>query len=550
MTALAALTACDSDSFLSQVQGHYEGSLTDHSDGKTYKETSVFADIDSSDTPLTLAVKDAKGNTGISLQISDVADDALTLQSSLGLKQAVRLALDTNVPGSECFRGVSDVKITLCATAPEISLEIQNLKDGTDILSVVLHHFDRNGVIPPAEKPRAFTLSEAINRARTLSFASRIEFEHVVQAKLYARASYLHLLPQITMSTILNNVTVAPLNFVGTFTAALQDIGDLAPFLIPSRWFQADANEQQSKAEQDTQILMKLDTGVQVEGLFYAYDRDKKSRDLTRQFLLQLVDPDHPDTGIRHEIKTREDYGQIAEGSTLNIDLIVNQVQQSLGILEQVTTEDRGAISQSLGYYNPTTVSDATIDAELVPIEQAQPADFNTINAVASCQNPNGDCRSYELQQMDYLIAEAKDAKTLRYFAWLDPNLDPTVGSTLGFALPTELEINNSQIKELTIDRQQLQSVLSGKVLNAVTDLNQALSTYQLAQAGVKEAQNLLNLTMVNLGHGVNEDMFALTTALQNLLNANITLQTSIANYRVARSEIDRLLLQGYYAKF
>ncbi len=125
---------------------------------------------------------------------------------------------------------------------------------------------------------------------------------------------------------------------------------------------------------------------------------------------------------------------------------------------------------------------------------------------------------------------------------------DPSLG--LGFALPSEIELSSSQIRELRIDRQQLQSLLSSKVLNAVTDYQQALSSYKIAQEGVSKAAELRDITITNIETGVSNDLFGLVSSLQNLLSANISLQTAIANYRVARSEIDRLLLQGHYANF
>ena len=537
MLVLAVLPSCDSSGPpIFQVSGHYEGSLTDHSDGKTYRQTPVCTDISSEPTTApAIVVMDGSGTAKLTLQISNVTDTGLTVQSTPGMVQPMDLTLDSS---SQCYLGSVGVKVTLCVTQPEITLEVQNPYDNSDLMSLVLYQFKTGDAAQVQETPQAYTLTGAITRARTMSFASRIEFEHVVQAKLAAQAAYLHLLPQITMSTIANSISPAPLSFVGTFQTALQSIGDLAPFLLPSRWLQAAATEQQSKAEQDSEILMRLDTGVQVEGLFYAYARDKKTRELTQAFLAQLIDPN---TGIRHEVKVREDLGQLPVGSTLTIDSIINQTQQNLSVLNQVTSEDLSSISQTLGYFNPTTVTDAAIDTELVPIATAKPIDFNTVNSAALN-------RSYELDQMDYLINAANETKTAKYFEWLDPAGDPNLG--LGAALPVNIELSQSQIQELNIDKQQLQSILSQKVFNAVTDYSQALDNYRGAQDGLAIQTNLLATEMANLKTGVNVDLFGLVSILQNYLAAQIMIESSNANYRVARSEVDRLLLEGYYANF
>ena len=507
------------------LSGHYEGALTNHLDGKTYSQTAVNADIAAHEKfPVTVAIKDERGTPRLTFTVSNVTRKSITFLSSIGMTTAIKLAVD---PITECFVGVGVQKIILCAEGPEVSFEIQNPKDGTSQLSLVMHHFNKSDSAPPQEISQSFSLTKAISQARTKSFTSRIEFEHLVQAKARAKAAYLHLLPQITLGTIANNLTPS-------FSSILGAIGDLAPFLLPGRWIEADQAVQQSKAEQDASLLMRLDMGVQVEGLFYAYARDSKTRDLTHDIFTRA-------TAIRDEVKVREDLGQLPLGSTANLDSILNQIQQNLTVLDQVKAEDLASISQTLGFFSPTAVGDAVIDAELVPIDNAPPVDFKVINAAALD-------RAIELDQMDDLIVAATDAKKASYFSWLDPYGDPSLG--LGFALPSQVTVLKSQKNELKTARGQLEQIVSQKAFSATVDYEQALASYKTANEGMSIQQNRLDTMMSNLNAGVKVDFFGLIGILQDYLSGEISIEAARANYRVARAEIDRLLLQGYYAKF
>ena len=445
---------------ISQVSGHYEGSMTTHLDNGPYALTPLAADISRENgTLFRVTPRDKSGNVRITLEVTAIHGSTITLSSSLGMKEPMPLVLQND---TQCFAGKADLLVTLCANDGNLSFEILNSVDHSSVLSLVLHHFSPNEAAPVNEQPRSFTLTQAVERARTQSFSSRIEFEHVIQAKARAKAAYLHLLPQITLGTVVNNI-------VPTFSSVLSAIGDLAPFLLPDHWLQARAAADMSRAEHDTDILMRLSVGAQVEGLYYTYARDLKTRDLTQDTLKRTI-------GIRNEVKIREDLGQLPVGSTANMDSIINQIQESLTVMGQVLAEDLASISQTLGFYDSNTVTGATIDTETVPIENAAAVDYKTINAAALS-------RSFELDQMDFLIASAQAGKSAQYYSWLDPYGDPSLG--LGPALHSELEVTRSQIRELQIDKQQLQSILSQKVFNAVTDYGQALQGYQTAKDGM-----------------------------------------------------------------
>lgn len=520
---LLALSGCDQNGSLSLNSGHYEGTLTTHL-RSTYNQTPVKADIQTVQDPIELTFVDPSNQPALQIEIRRSGSDSITVKSQVATaNEEVSLRL-----GSDCFSGKTQKggSVTLCAAESGFSFEVSD-ENSVPVLSLSVFQFPVAKSSPNPEPARNFTLTDAIARARSQSFGSKIEFEHVVQAKALSRAAYLHLLPQITLGTVVNNITPS-------FSSILGSIGDLAPFLLPNRWLAASQAADQSKAEQDTQRIMRLDMGVNVEGLFYAYARDKATRELTGATLDKA-------TSVRNEVKIREELGLLAAGSTDNMNSSINQIEQSLLVLDQVLAEDLSAISQALGYFSPKQVLDAVIDQETSPIESAPSVSYDDINALALN-------RSFEVDQLNWLIDSAQKGKETKYFTWLDPAGDPNLG--LGAALGSQIEVSNSQIHELEIDREQLKSILSQKVFNGVTNYQQAVSAFTESKKGISIQERRMNQALSDLETGKRVDFFGLVSIFQDYLAAEISIESARANYRVARSQLERLTLKGYYGQF
>ena len=127
--------------------------------------------------------------------------------------------------------------------------------------------------VPETVEPRIYTLAEAMDAAFNKSFESRLEYENVIQAKQRAKAAHLSLLPHLGVGTVINAITPSVTGYIAS-------IGDLAPFLLPSRWFLAKQGTAQYEAEKVTLKIMRADLGATVEQFAYALQRDKEIADL------------------------------------------------------------------------------------------------------------------------------------------------------------------------------------------------------------------------------------------------------------------------------
>jgi hypothetical protein len=517
------LGACNSNgSDILQISGDYTGTLITHS-GLSLQTKQVSLHIPSPQAGSKgVTLTDASGASILQLAFTNQNKFGFTLVSSEALSSEVPLKFD---PSTTCYLDATLEAVKLCVTAPEITFEINDAQ-GSELLSLIL--YPTSSVNPvQVEPPQTFTLSQAIERAQKMSFQSKIEFEYVLQARATAAAAYQHLLPQLTFSTVVNNLTPS-------VSSLLSAIGDLAPFLFPSRWIQAKEAKAQSQAEQDSERLMRLDTAAKIEGLFYTYDQDKRSLAVYKAFDARLMP-------LLASIRKGEEAGQLLVGSTDTLQAAYNDITHNEDVYGRILTEDRSALAQAMGFYNPLAVQDTQIDGEEFPIENAPTVDFNTINAAALA-------RSVEVDQLNYLIENAKLVKREEHYDWLDPDANPQLG--LGIALQSQLSVAQSQIDKLNIVREQMQSGISHNTLNAVTDYNQALDNFQDSQSDTVLHEQRLSETLDQFNSGAHIDIFDLCSVIGDDLGANLALEQGRADYRVARAEINRLQLQGYYQGF
>jgi outer membrane protein TolC len=511
------------------IAGHYAGTLTTNYNGQFKQvpiQTDIPAELDHLTSPILL--KDIEGQLHLTITLRSYSENSVSLKISE--PNSTQDTLNTSlVLTSGCFESGAagslngSAQTTLCISSQQVSLEMKNVA-GLDVLTIKMSRFDPSDAKVTEETPQVYTLSQAIERARKMNFNTRIEFEHVIQAKMTAKYSYLNLLPKITTGTIANNLPA-------TWQSLLSSIDDVAPFLLPDRWLDAKEAEYEARAEVNTLTVMKLDTAQEVEGLVYTYDQDKTVQGLYTKTLVKVSD-------LRNQVSIREKIGQLPDGSTAAVDAIVAGIQQNTVVMDQILTEDRTALGQAMGFLNPLAVQDMHIDVEIAPIGQVPTVDYPTLNSIALS-------RSFEIQQIDNLTLAAKDEKEKKYFSWLDPAADPPY--ELGFGLGSQIELSKSQIRELGIDREQLQSTISQRAQNAVMEYQQTQKAYELDSKQVKSAEELIDTASTNLQIGAKVDLINFITLFQTYLSAAIQQQNDQTAYRIAKSKIDRLQLVGFY---
>jgi hypothetical protein len=502
------------------VSGHYEGNLILRQ-GDRLAESPVTAEIPELHAgELSIPLKNLDGSDRSPVRLGRIRRDSLTLAiSELG---GATLAARMN---DGCYTSRdAGITVRLCPAREEVLIEASDAS-GKPLYSLSLDHF-ATGAAPALEPARAYSLADAMNRALTLDFGTRIEFEHVMQARHQAANAYLKLLPHLGGGSILA-LAAAP-----TVVGLLGAVGDLVPFLFPSRWIQAREARLASEAEQDALILMRGDAGVQLEGMAYAFARDVG---IQRDYAAAITEVDE----ARQQIAKSEAAGGYPAGSADLLATLLIQLQSDADDLDLTVSEEKMSLAQAMGFVNPDAVTDLSVPEESVPLDAAK--ELDPASLMAEAQD-----RSFELRQMDWLIRAAESARRATYFSWLDPSGDPSV--ELGAGLGQAVAVATSQVAELRVAREQTASILLQKVDATVAEFNDSLDDHERSGRYFALQDTRVSRLLAALAAGQPVQMYDLITALSDHLAARLGLRNSDAVYRISLAKLDRLLLRGYYA--
>ncbi|MEO7164806.1 MAG: hypothetical protein ABI041_17935, partial [Bdellovibrionia bacterium] len=468
----------------------------------------------------TAEIKDTQGKILYSVHFERLSRQSFYLSISSVIPELVELKLEPKSLG--CFSSSSDPVVQVCSKENKFVIQA-SYKNRVPFFTLTGDKFAKEAPFI-LEEPVQLKLSEAIARALKKNFDSRIQFEHTLQARLAAKAAFLNLVPHLNLSNLLAN-------FPLTVFSNLAVIGDIAPFLLPNRWFLAKEAGQLFQAEKYAEILMQADLATQVEGLAYTLLRDTDILDFTVIMAERVKD-------ARDRIFALETNHQFPRGATDHLNSYSNELDMELDSLEEIIRLDKRAIAQALGYHNPDAIEDIIFDVETLPLDQAVDLDEKNLGGIALQ-------RSFELQQIDALIVYSEYKKKEVYFSWLDPTTDPTI--ELGASLGPIIAAGNSRIRELKIKREQLQSILLQKMSAAVFQYNHAIDDNLMTAKGllIQERREKRILELIFPHSDLNSPDVALV--YQEYIRNWAEQKVAEAGFRIARANIDRMLLQGYY---
>jgi hypothetical protein len=492
--------------------GHFEGNIGRWL-GPGFVTEPVGIDIlyDHSKKSGVIEIKNQDNEITQIVQISNIKKHKFDIHINGILNKTVHLKKSGN-----CYLGESEYSTSFCMNKKSFLFSVSE-KDGRDVFQLSADQFLIEKKVD-FEDPKTFTFSEAVKTALNRNFDSRLEFERTIQAKQKVYASYLSLLPRFNFGTAAFNVTNS--YSLSVPFVALASIGDFAPFLLPNRWLQAISGDYLGKSQKIALKLMQANLANQIEGLVYLYERDGKLVELSRgvlELLNSFKGTSIDQTGLSHLIQQEE------------IQLVKT---------ETVLKTDRYVLSQSLGFHNPEAVLDITFNKEAPTIESAEYLESDALARLALN-------RSFELKQVDYMIKSSRYEKHQLWFSWIDPQTDPT--KNLGFALIPLFKLESSKIRELQIQREQLQSVIVSKTYEAVAAYNEALVLYPKVKQLFEVASDGLNHLAQNAQKHEAVELDTLEKGIEQYVKQYVEFHSVLSSFKISRSKIDRLRLQGYY---
>jgi hypothetical protein len=382
--------------------------------------------------------------------------------------------------------------------------------------------------IPKLEPPQVYTLAQLMDRAKAHNFKSVVEFQKVMTAKYDALTADLNLLPHANVTDALNILS-------GSLYTELKSIGDLVPFILPSRWIRVFGANDLLDSEKDAWKIMDLDGVNYVESFSYAAARDAEAAEAIALERTTIA-------SIRDIIRGREKAGEVQLGTSDTLSSLINTIDLNISSLNSIQQTESAALAQAAGFYNPQAIISVTLpqDPNAPSVGHPLAVDLETSEKIAVS-------KSVELTQLDDLLAWAKTEVAARYFDWMDPSGNTSGG--IGFGLPTYIEAGQSQADEITAQKEEKKSILLNQVQNVITQLDKNVEDYNLAIQGSDFADRRVLRQTENLKIGSNSfDMNELVLALEAQVNSQLAQIDAEYGYLLALSRFNRILYQGAYA--
>jgi hypothetical protein len=505
--------------------GHYEGIFFKRSSDEVIQEP-VKIELSRRNKALHIDIKTKAGESFASASVHKLKEHRLEIHAPFLSSQTIiaqPVKNDQVDKDSNCYASYGSISIEFCFKKDQFLLQAVN-DAHIPILQLSANAFTEENPIY-LERSATMTLTESVKNSFHKNFDSRIAYEHVIQAKQAALAAYLNLVPHLSMNLIWN----ADINYI----TCLATIQNLSPFLLPSYWLEAREASHDIKVKELSLIIMRANLAAMIEELTYGLKRDSSILEDHQIFLRQLQNfkGKLAETDLTFESRTI-----LTEFSNSLIDAIQSDMTSMMKLVRQ----DRFSISQILGFHSLEAVKDMIIDQEKLPIDQA----FE-LNPIATADSAID--RSFELRQLDELkrIAELKKIENL--FIWMDPTGDPKQG--LGLNIIPQQKHAKSQIREISIQREQLQTQIHQSVYQLTLDYNEAIGSYRLTHQNVVRNRFELEKVLSDaLAHRSIHSGKLKSQAHQYIAN-KVAQHTSLANFRIARAKKDRYLLAGYYTE-
>jgi hypothetical protein len=521
------LSSCNAPQGMGAFVGHYEGFLF----AKTQSEqgTEVSADVSlKSNSDLLIAIQQTQGKGKTEVTVHENGGGSVLVDTDSGIFQKQVLS---PTPKSDCYKSsdsaAGPTRLQFCGDANQVSLTVSD-QQGVALYNFQLSRLDA-GQAPPMEVPADFTVSELVTRAKQRNFKTVVEFQKVLAARDNAINAHMNLLPHFTTGDAINVAGLTDLDYMKT-------LGDLTPFLLPSRWIRAHEASDQYQAEEDAWKVMDADGMNVAEGLAITVLGDGET-------ISRLVDQENSIDAIRNVILQKEHVGAVQAGTSDTVTSIINQIDNEIVFLKGVQEQTLASLSQAVGFFNPRAIRSVTFGAdqgrEGFTIDEPVIADLPDWKNLAIARSP-------EYDQMKELLKSAQSQKRESYFDWLDPSASGTTG--LGFGLPSSIAVGKDQIAEVQAQTDQVKVDLITSLSLAVSEITENVQSYGVAGEGQDIGDRRVDRLLRNFTLAIDVSMAELEDALKDQQTADTGVINAKYGYYLGLSKVHRILYDGIYS--
>jgi len=440
------------------------------------------------------------------------------------------------ITGTLCYLGYDSAQLfraVICINDGDLSIDIKKKDSPDPLIKITGSRFLGTDEKAKFEEPHEFTLNEAVKTALKQATELLVEDQIVFQAWRSSSASRYALLPHIGFGT-----SGLPAS-LGDPRTLVSFLGDLAPFIFPAHWIRAEQGPLRVKIELDAARIIKLNLVNRVQELAYLYNRDLTTYQQREKIINRWHDQ------IMPTMREMEGKGHVLPNSTEALDNAYREASEDLKELYNLIQEDLYALSLALGFLNPLTVSGLDLGNEEDPIDTA-----------VGCDNPQelgeqGFRVSIERRQIENAKLLAHQESKELYYNWFDP--DGSSSTALGGGLIERIGIAESKIHELELRELLIQKSVFNSSSLVCNDYNRSLNSYR-RQIGIRvlsgnlfeeQVEGLVNARAQDRDFGTAALVFA--EYFNNLLKSMEGLAGAIGNYRIHRTQLQRILLTGHF---
>jgi hypothetical protein len=431
---------------------------------------------------------------------------------------------------ASCYLGETPFRVDICFSGREFVLNILD-SDGKRFFKLIADPFQVPAPIE-MEKARYYGIDEAIDAVLRQNLESQIDYEKMTQALLKAKAAWLSLFPR------LNIRAGSPLRFLPEMSnfaivTVSTVLGDFLPVLLPSRWYRAYSSSALGEAELVAYRAMRANLVTHVEGFAYILDQQAKIA-AEYQRLIEILG------ASRIRLQKGLELESLSESQFKEFDGIFKELKLEHIRVEQSCAATRRTLAQVLGLKNPDGVMGLDFGKESISIVDPQPLRRDEVLKLARE-------RSFELEQMHYLIQSAKYDQKSHWWLSLDPSGDQNY--SLGLALPSLIQVDQSRIRQLELMKAQVEQDLAQRVYEIVEAFNGDSQMYPSALEVFVNSRDSLVRFLDSLGHDGKSHTDGLASKIQSHLRNFARCQSILTDFRISRSKVDRFLLRGAYER-
>ena len=385
-----------------------------------------------------------------------------------------------------------------------------------------------------AEK-KNIALSDVTKRVSDNNYKVYENALKVYQAKTNIEKARADMLPKLSIWSIAK-IIIDPISII-------DQISDVAPFLVPASWFRLEEVKILYLAEKEGYRAL---WGNEVSTAKALYMHLLFDQYLYSHILHSIEEMQK----IYHIVQTRENFGGAKPGSakTIEIKLLgLQEDEQNLSVLLHLEHE---ALSYILGFPSEIELITAPITMPIFEdLKPIQPKEYE-FRAISS---------SPERRQFDHFLSALSQVKKEIEYSFLGgSSISRGVaggvfdglpeGNGLGFGVAPALKIIDAQREIMKTQKRGIEEILKRQLSAVTMQFNSDVMNYGNFKLRAGLSRDIKNSLLRRMQMGENIDVIELSEASQNQIQAEATLLAVEYRALTGQDRLSRLIFDGDYS--